>query len=418
MNTKLVTIIGLIFIVSTLNTQCKDEMVKPISNTNSINGALALDTIWSRALPFSINPILNGNGDILMSNQYDISSNNEVFKLFDGTTGELKWQWNDYFRTENDFNDERHTIINDELILCSHNATYALNILTGKTTWKHYMDTMYGEPFIFKDDDGYLYHGFKGEKGSYNYFIFRTKYNVLNWELLCTFHDSTNKFDNLTSLSLSVINNIKNEKVILYTLTSSGSVIPNAKICCYNINKNKYDWIKDYSNKYAFFSTCKMLTTSQKAFGISINGATAFLTAINISDGTLVWEKTLPEWGVNLFLYNNNIVSICSGSSPIQCYDQNTGNLVWQQNFTPTDLAKLNFTFGDANIFKNYLFSTQCKNLLVLNLDNGAVIYNKQVALPEGCLQYGVAINEQKRWFYVQDRNNVVCYKLPIEIKY
>ena len=54
----------------------------------------------------------------------------------------------------------------------------------------------------------------------------------------------------------------------------------------------------------------------------------------------------------------------------------------------------------------------------MLNLDNGSVVFNKQVALPEGCLQYGIAINEQKRWFYVQDRYNVLCYKLPVEVKY
>lgn len=76
------------------------------------------------------------------------------------------------------------------------------------------------------------------------------------------------------------------------------------------------------------------------------------------------------------------------------------------------------FGFDDANVFKNYLFSTQCDNLLLLNLDNGAIVFNKPVSLPQGCLQYGVAINEQKRCFYVQDRNKAICYKLPEEVKY
>jgi hypothetical protein len=81
-------------------------------------------------------------------------------------------------------------------------------------------------------------------------------------------------------------------------------------------------------------------------------------------------------------------------------------------------LADINFTFGDSKIFKNYLFSTQCDHLLVLNLDNGSIVYFKDISLPNGCLQFGLEINEEKRCFYVQDRMSVVCYKLPDEVKY
>lgn len=407
------------------NIGCKDEAVKPNSSQSNIYKQVpfTLDSIWRSYLDenkmetFSINPILNSNNDILMS-AWGSSSKSEIFKLYDGVTGSLKWQWSDYYRKEEIFNDERHIVINDALILCSHNATYALDILTGQTIWKHYADTMYGEPFIFKDEDGYIYHSFTGEHGNATCYIFRTKYDQLKWELVCSYND-TISFNRMGSTSIAFSKNSKGEKIMIYTLyLVSAQNKTMSRVCGFNMDTKQTEWVKDYTDKYIEFRVCKMASSVNRVYTFAVNGATWYLVAINATDGSIAWDNVLPDFGVSMHLYKDNIVALCNGSSPINCYNQNNGNLVWQQNFTPADIAKLNFTFGDANVFKNYLFSTQCSNLLVLNLDNGSVVFNKQVALPEGCLQYGIAINEQKRWFYVQDRYNVLCYKLPVEVKY
>jgi outer membrane protein assembly factor BamB len=142
------------------------------------------------------------------------------------------------------------------------------------------------------------------------------------------------------------------------------------------------------------------------------------LVAFNVKDGSVAWEKKLPNFGVGIYLYKNSIIPLCNGGNPVTAYDLNTGNVVWQQNFTDDQLSNLNFDLSDSKVFKNYLLSTQCDHLLVLNLDNGSIVYFKDISLPNGCLQFGLEINEEKRCFYVQDRMSVVCYKLPDEVKY
>ena len=401
------------------SSKCKKDDITHSPNISV--SKLTLDTIWSKPLSFSINPILNSNKDILMSNTFS-SPNGEIFKLYDGNNGNLKWQWCDYVRPEQYFNDEGHLQINDALILCSHNATYALNIVTGQTLWKHYSDTMYGEPFIFKDDDGYIYHSFKGENGNATCYFFRTKYDKLNWELVCEYADSIN-YKNMSCSAIALSVNSKGEKLMIF---SAYLVSPENKtmsrICCYNISLKKYEWIKDYTNTYAEFSVSKILEANNKVFTFVMQGSYGILTAINILDGSISWQQQLPEYGKQMFLYKDNIIVLSDEGGDIEsaytlCFNQNNGSKIWNIKLDRT-YGSIDFNGGDANIFKNYLFSTQCGNLLVLNLDYGTVIFNKQVALPEGCLQAGVAINEQKRFFYVQDRYRVVCYKLPEEVKY
>lgn len=75
-------------------------------------------------------------------------------------------------------------------------------------------------------------------------------------------------------------------------------------------------------------------------------------------------------------------------------------------------MSYLKFEYGSDVVYKNYLISNLCK----LNLDNGHIVFNKQVALNEGCLQHGVVINQQRGVFYVEDRKFVNCFKLPNEI--
>jgi outer membrane protein assembly factor BamB len=413
----------LIFIVL-CSSKCKEETVRPLPNTNPWGYVTpALDTLWTAPIGFGITPKFTSNKDVLMSSRYT-AAQGEVFKLFDANTGELKWEWADYFKVEENFSGANHIVINDALILSGRNATYALNMLTGQTIWKHMMDSMAGSPQIYKDEDGYIYHGFSSKTENSTYYIFRTKYTEPKWELVCTFKD-TLPVDRVSATSIACSKNTKGEKIMVFTLymdyTLNGSLKTVSKVCGYNINTKQYDWIKDYSNKYVNFRVCAMASSGGKVFTFAVYSVNWYFVAINANDGTLDWEKQLPNFGVSMHLYKDNIVALSGGSSTVFCLNQNTGAVVWETPFVYIDDASypnMNFAFDDANVFKNYLFSTHCSNLVVLNLDNGAIVFNKPVSLPQGCLQYGVAINDQKRCFYVQDRNKAICYKLPEEVKY
>jgi outer membrane protein assembly factor BamB len=204
----------------------------------------------------------------------------------------------------------------------------------------------------------------------------------------------------------------------MYLASNKDNSIRSAKVFGYNLNTKKYDWIKDYTHKYVEFNVCNMASANGKVYTFAVYGANRYLVAINANDGSIAWDKLLPNFGVGIYLYKNMIIPLCNGRSIVAAYDLNTGAKQWQQEFNPEMLSNINFNFGDSKVFKNYLLSTKCDYLLALNLDNGSIVYFKKIAFPNACIQFGLEVNEEKRCFYVQDRISVVCYKLPDEIKY
>jgi outer membrane protein assembly factor BamB len=409
-------IIGILLV----NYSCKskEEVLKPLPLNTS---KLVLDTLWRSYIgSYSNNPILNSNKDILMSKIFD-NPEGEIFKLFDGSTGKLKWEWHDYFDFEEGFFSSRHIVKNDIIILCGGRNTYGLNILTGKTIWRNQMANMYGEQQIYEDMDGYVYQGYVDAVNNYKSYVYRTKYDEGKWELVCTYEDSSKTYGRMYSNPITFSTNDKGEKMMIYTMylaSKTDNTKYSSKIFGYNMVTKQFDWIKDYSDRYYELNVCKMGSANGKVYTFAVYGANRFLVAFNANDGSIAWEKKLPNFGVGIYMYKNTIIPLCNGGNPVTAYDLNTGNAVWQQNFNADQLSNLNFDLSDSKVFKNYLLSTQCDHLLVLNLDNGAIVYFKDISLPNGCLQFGLEINEEKRCFYVQDRMSVVCYKLPDEVKY
>jgi outer membrane protein assembly factor BamB len=405
------------FSISVLLISCKvEEFTSPPKQLARIS----LDTVWTKIINgYSNNPILNSNSDILMS-RVVYASQNEVFKLFDGKTGQLKWEWQDYYAIEEDFSYNKHLVFHDIVVLCARSNTYAFDMVTGKTVWKNSFIDMVGEPQIFAGKNEYAYQGYRNKIPDYQCHIYRTKYDKGNWEKVCTYEDSTKQFDVIYSSPIAFSNNSSGDELMVFTLflySSKNLDLHASKVCCFNLSTNQYEWIKDYSNKYYEFMVCKMQSNKGKVFTFATTGNNRFLVAINCIDGSIAWEQSIPDLGVGLHLYKDNIIPICNGKSPLTAYNQNTGAIVWSQNFENQGLTDLNFAIGDAIIYKNYLISTQGDNLLVVNMDGGGVLYKEKIALPQGYLQFGVAINEKERLLYVQDRLRVVCYKLPDEIK-
>jgi outer membrane protein assembly factor BamB len=398
-----------------LGCKTKEEAFKPLPKPST---QLKLDTIWRFQNEYSIMPTLNSEKDLLISNMFQ--KNGDEFKLIDGKTGELKWQWFDYYQKEEGFTVSNCYFNDDIMVLCSGPRSYAFSSITGKTIWRHRIDTLYGESQINHDFEGNVYHAFSSPV-SFRSYIYGSSYEKGNWKPICTFEDSTKHFNNHTITALAFSKNDKGEKIMVFTLylfSNKGEPQTAIKVCGFNMVTNKYEWVKDYSDMYAEFMVCKMASNDTKVFTYAVAGLNRYLVAINASDGSIAWQQSMPDLGVGIYPYKDKLISLSNGSRPVICVDQNTGNIVWQQDFTPEAVDNFNFTFGDSKIFKNYLISTQCDYLLVLNLDNGSVVYNKYIALPNGCLQFGVDINEEKRWLYIQDRFYINCYNLPDEVKY
>jgi outer membrane protein assembly factor BamB len=394
---------------------CKTEAIKP---NLSIPSKLELDTLWSYTInDYSIKPQINLNGDILISRAYNDNSG-EKFELIDGKIGEKKWDWSNFFQADRGFSTMDIKKIDNQIVLTSRNNSYSFDIQTGKTVWRN-SSSLIGEVGNSLDNEGNIYQGFLN--GINQTFIYRT--NIKNGDQypVCSFKDSI-EGHKIGITTTSITKNNLDEKLVIYSILifyKENEILKGiSKLIAFNITQNKFEWIKDYTNKYIEFMTSAPIATDNQVYYFARYGSNHFLVCINSNDGTVKWERAIPYLGTDKFLYKNSIVVMSLGAQPVLSINKETGDLIWQRDFTEQEKQNINFEFGDGVVFKNYLFSTECDNLLVLNLDNGNIVYNKKISLPNGCLQYGVAIDEARRVFYVQDRYRIICYKLPKEIVY
>lgn len=419
---KLIVLI-LTFLTCTSLSTCKKEPpeIPPYVQPNTS----VLETVWSHNSPFySTTPIKNSNGDILVSKMFNNTGKGEIFKLLDKNTGTIKWEWSDYLVPKEGFTTSIRTQINDVLVLSDGKRNYALNIMSGQTIWKNTFDSMSAEPQIYKDEDGYIYKGFSSNTTKSTVYIFRAMYNTGNWEWVCTYKDQNPIEGRFEIASIGVTKNSKKEKIVsftIYTYYPNSQDSTKALIVGYNLATQSFEWEKNYRKDVGEFSVFMYTSYKDIVYAFSTYGSTYYLIAFDVNNGNISWQKQLPNFGVGIYFYKENLIVASNGESPTLCLNQLTGALQWQQSFsqfTAAQKSNLNFSFGDSKVFQKYFLSTQCDNLLVLDADNGSVLFYDKTALPEGCLQHGLAIDEERRVFYAEDRQRVLCYKLPDVVKY
>lgn len=422
---RILLVFYMVFISMGLST-CKKE--PPITSDPPFyqSPSSVLETVWKTPLEdFSINPMLNSNGDVLMSSMFNNTGKGEILKLFDKNTGQLKWEWYDYITPEEGFSDGLFIQRNDVLVLSAGKNNYALNMITGQTIWKNRIDSMGCYRQVFQDEDGYIYKGFYSYKQPATVYVFRAMYNTGNWELVCTYKDKNTLPGRFEISSLGITKNAKGEKIVAFTIYNyyhpDNRDSTKALIVGYNLSTRSFDWEKNYINHLSEFSVFMFTNYKGIVYAFAAAYGKWLLLAIDVNNGEIKWERTLPDFGVGMYFYKDNMIVTCSAKSPVVCLNQSTGVLQWEQTFgliPPEKSTFLSFDFADSKVLKNYFLSTLCDKLLVLNADNGNVLFYERTALPEGCLQHGLAIDEQRRVFYVEDRLRALCYKLPSVVKY
>jgi len=417
---KYIIFLSIIGILQLLQ-NCKVREISPVPSIPI--DTVAMDTVWrSEINDYSITPMLNSQGDVIASKMFS-DPKGEVFQLYDGVTGKLKWEWQNYFTVEHGFNGSDHFLYKDVLVLSGRNTTYSIDAISGKTIWRDYQDTLFGDNFLAGDDDGFIYHSFRPFKdGNRLVYIWRTRYDELNWEPVCEFEEPI-ELERIRTSNMIVAKNNLGEKVLVYTLhifrQVAGARKEFSKVIAYNLNAKKVIWQIDNSTQdinLTFWKT-NMLYKDNKIFIFGVIGQQYALLAYNLTNGELLWSKSIPDFGVGLYLYKDMIIPLINRTKRVEALNINTGNAKWVQTFENEIKYDVNFGFDDSKVYKNFLISTICNNLLSLDLENGKVVYYDRPKVMDDCLQFGMAINEEKRWFYIQDRRYINCYTLPFQIK-
>jgi len=404
-----INLISLILIIA-IKLSCKT----PINNFSAEPlQAIELDTVWTLPNGYSTYPEIYKNG-VLVSWKYNPQG--DTYRYINKETGKINWEWNDYIIPAEGVN---HIINNNILVLADGPRNYGVDLNTGKTLWKNQMLGHSAIHQIFFDEEKYAYQTYNDDFGVSK--IFKTNIQNGARELVLSISDTNSNYSRTLISPLRISKNSSGENILimsLYLLPKGAGEAAKNLVLCYSLDKQKYNWSKDYTNQYREFSITGFLGSDGNTFIFADFMQKNYLLCLNNDDGSITWANEIPDFGVSMHLVNGNIIALCNGRTAVNCFNQKTGNLIWTQTFTGINMPDHNFAFDDASIFKNYLFSTQCGHLLILDINNGNIKYYKKIALPNGCLQYGVAIDEARRVFYVQDRYRIICYKLPKEIVY
>jgi outer membrane protein assembly factor BamB len=410
------TLVGITIFLSS----CKVRERIPAPSTPA--DSTTMDTVWRTQInDYSITPMLNSEGDVLSSKMF--SSSGEVFQLFDGKTGKLKWEWKDYFSPESGFKGSNHVLYKDVLVLSRKNTSYAVDAITGKTIWRDYQNDLFGDNFLTGDEDGFIYHSFRPMNLDNRFvYIWRTRYDQLSWEQVCVFEEPM-PLDRIRTGNMIIAKNKEGEKVLIYTLhifrEINGETKEMSRVIAYNLHTKKVIWNHDNSKQdinLTFWKT-SMVSKGNTVFIFGVIGQEYVLNAYQVDTGKLLWSKSIPDFGLGLYLYKDLIIPLINRTRMVEALDINTGNAKWVQPFNDKPIYQINFDFDDSKVYKNFLISTVCDKLLALDLENGRVVYYEKPKVMYNCLQYGLAINEDKRWFYIQDRKFINCYKIPFQIK-
>jgi outer membrane protein assembly factor BamB len=399
-----------IFFIIIILVGCKtsSERLNPLTIES-----MALDSLWSIPNGYSIMPELHSE-NILVS--WMFREQGDIYRSLNKVTGKINWEWYDYFKPGNA---NHHIIKNNILVIADGPRNYGVDLSSGHTIWRNQMPDHSAIAQIYFDGETYTYQTYIDDYDVSK--IFRTNIINGNRDLVLAISDTFESYSKTIISPLTITKNSKGENILimsLYLRPKGGDQSAKNVVLCYSLDHNRYKWSKDYTNQYREFSFNGFKAIGGNTFIFADFMQKDYLLCLNNDDGSITWSNEIPNQGVSMHLVNGNIIALCNGRTAVNCFNQKTGKLVWTQTFSNMNMPDHNFTFEDGTIFKNYLFSAQCDHLLVLDINNGLVKYYKNIALPNGCLQYGVAIDEAKRVFYVQDRYRIICYKLPKEIVY
>jgi outer membrane protein assembly factor BamB len=377
------------------------------------------DTLWTIQSGYSIKPHLTKEGNVIYTQMFSFDPRGESVFMVDGLTGKQLFEWKNYLHTPLTISDDGVFFKGDKMVFSNGPRNYCLNTVNGSTIWRtQILDHSAGVP-LYSDGSKYYYQ--RMSNSNYQVDIYKSEIESGIKVIEFSVFDSTRKYEDLTGGPIVLGKNNKNENILILKVFFRSTIHdypPKTKVYCYNLTKKKIDWVEDFEGKMNEIQVSNFATKGNKTFLSGFYQKTWYIFCLDNDNGQIIWQQVLPNFCVGLHLYEDQVIAISAGQSPICSFYTINGNPRWTTSFLDEPYYDINFDFGDAIVFKNYLISTQGDFLLGLNLENGRVICHKKMALPNSYMQYGIAINEEKRLFYVQDRFRILCYRLPKEIAY
>jgi hypothetical protein len=394
---------------------CKKKADEPIQDA-----PIYLESAWKKeGFPGKLIGLSKAGHLVVAENDNAVGQ----FRLLDAQTGAPLWVWKELDGGDKNILLESAQISNDLLLFNgSENRTYAVNLMTGKTVWKHHFVNKESNDYLFKDNKDNIYRVVFEPNKKYSQSIVRTNIYRPEWEEICVFQDTSQTLDNMEISNVMYLAHAGKES-LLFTLSNGNSSPVIAMYFGYDLKAKIYRAWTGQTNYLTGFVPNKNLIIEGMAYVLGSEPRGEVLMAMDMDEGSFKFLKLLRKTGYNLF-QNFNVVVVALGakdslgSASLQSFDYangtSTGNHEFNGQFKP------DFLFNRSNAVKeeNFIFSTQCKSVVAININNLTPTLEMFFTDNSICANAAPIINREKRLLFVQSGNFIHAVKVPNSVNF
>ena len=412
----MITIFGIVFSLLLFSCNRSEDDFIPIPNPcdtcQVLNSKLQL--IWQEPLWIdtghynSFDPIY-WNHNVLFSAKID---GREILRMRNANTGKLIWEWNEHLSPNNRFSHSKF-VHKGNLIYCTSNEVYSINLETGQTIWGYKNPTGAGSPFINVIGD-YVYHVHEpfGVKDSV-VFLVRAHVDVGVWDTIYSVKTQNGYTPSLHPPGFWV--NPQGDTILFFQNRQWNFPAGDGQIdlIAYNLTKGSTLYEIIDLDPQGDSNVRPPLIWEDKIYFIGVRT----VYCIDAPTGEIIWKKYFSEvgehlWTCNILIAENKLI-VNPDNQNLYALNPHTGEEIWKETNSGSTC------WDDMVFYKGivYFGSWGEGRLYAVDAQTGEHIWAEQspnkAKDSRANINTGVAINPDLGYIYTADGFFAMCIKLP-----
>ena len=320
MKTGNIYLLGLVLTLVACKSQKKIELPAPLPS-------VTYDTVWTIPATYSLRPHLTKEGNVIYNDLFSPNPKGGSIFIVDGLTGKQLFEWNNYLHSPSTISDEGVFYKDNKMVFCNGPRNYCINTENGATLWRTQMLDHSAGAFLFSDGNKYYFQ--RMSNANYQVDIYKSEIESGRKEIEFSIYDSAKTHEELLISPIVVSKNNKNEDILIlyvYYRAAIHDYPPKTKIFCYNLSKKKTDWVENFDDKMNEVQVSNFATKGNKTFLSGFYQKTWYIFCLDNDNGQIIWQQVLPNFCVGLHIYEDQVIAMSAGQSPITSFNTINGN--------------------------------------------------------------------------------------------
>lgn len=355
----------------------------------------------------SIDPVIYDN-KVLISDRRIFEY--EILKMFDGLTGELLWEWNDYISGSGNISNGIDLPVKENQLFFTANfrEIYALNLENGQVDWKYLEEestNSYPRISLFND---YLYYNV-GQVGpdpspfdSIIHLVRTPVDGFTQWDTVYTEIEGGDKLPRF--IHPQGYKNDKGEEIIVfvYDLADINATLGEAYFLAYNLTQDTLvyrtgSWDRLASVRLPLIHEDRAFIALQRTFN-----------CFDLATGELIWKQEF-DGGINNLItaeyevYEGTVI-VKMSNNDLYAFKISDGSIVWH-------IPNAGIVASRLKIYDGIVYYVGDK-LRAVKASTGEVIWAYDSSFAPHFDGHGVGINPDLGYLYTTD--GVYLYAIPL----